>query len=113
MDAATLINVCRARAGLTQRALAERSNTSAAAICLYERGERVPRIDTLARIVAATGATLDLDATRAPSIDVRANARTLEELLELADRLPHRSDEHGSFPVFSQLARRPRRRHGS
>ena len=104
MDAATLIARCREQAGLSQRALAERAKTSAAAICLYERGERVPRVDTLARIVAATGSTLELDA-RPARIDLAANARALEELLELSDHLPRRSTDDLRFPVFRDLAR--------
>ena len=106
VDAATLLRGARTRAGLSQRDLARRARTSPAAVCLYETGQRVPRIDTLARLVAATGATLDVVA-RAPSpgVDVDANARVLEELLDLADHLPQRHDPELRSPPFRALAR--------
>ena len=106
MDAATLLRGARSRAGLSQRDLALRARTSPAAICLYETGQRIPRVDTLARLVAATGSTLEV-AARAPStaVDVVANARTLEELLELADHLPPRHEPERRVPRFRDLAR--------
>lgn len=105
MDVATLLSRSRERAGLTQRELAARAHTSAAAICLYERGERVPRVDTLARILAAMDATLELEAIPAPSeIAAGANGRALEQLLDLADHLPRRSTRQLRAPVFRDLA---------
>jgi transcriptional regulator with XRE-family HTH domain len=106
MDVATLLLRARERAGLSQRELAARARTSAAAICMYEQGDRVPRVDTLARVMAAMGATLELDATMAPGqIDVAANGRVLEQLLDLVDHLPQRSSERLHAPVFRALAR--------
>lgn len=104
MDVATLIARCRRRAALSQRQLAERAGTSAAAICLYESGQRVPRVDTLTRIIAATGATLALGATAPPEIDLVANGYALEELLDLAQHLPRRSATTLTAPVFASLA---------
>jgi transcriptional regulator with XRE-family HTH domain len=104
MDVATLIARCRTDAGLTQRQLAERAGTSAAAVCLYESGRRVPRVDTLTRLVAATGASLVLRADPAPAIDVEANGRALEAVLELADHLPRRSTDDLDAPVFASMA---------
>lgn len=72
-------------------------------MCLYERGERVPRADTLVRLVAATGATLELVATPPAPLDLEANARTLEELLDLADHLPQRSGPGLEAPRFATL----------
>lgn len=106
MDVATLLTQCRTRAGLTQRELARRAATSAAAVCMYERGERIPRVDTLTRLIAASGSTLHLAATAGPSLDVHANARTLEELLALADHLPQRSAQNLAAPPFATLANR-------
>lgn len=107
MDAATLISRCRQAAGLSQRELARRAGTSAAAVCLYETGGRVPGVDTLARLLAAAGATLELAATPPPPIDTAANARTLAELLDLADQLPQRSARTLDTPPFATLVRRP------
>jgi transcriptional regulator with XRE-family HTH domain len=103
MDAGTLISFHRRRAGLSQRELATRAGTSAAAVCLYERGERVPGTTTLARLIAATGATLALDAV-APRVDVDANGRTLVDLLDLVDRLPRRHAPHLTAPPFASTA---------
>ena len=106
MDAATLLRGARTRAGLSQRDLARRARTSPAAVCLYETGQRVPRVDTLARLVAAAGSTLELTA-HAPvaAIDIGANARALEDLLDLADHLPQRHDAALLAPRFRDLAR--------
>lgn len=105
MDAAALIVRCRRRAGLSQRELAARSATSAAAICLHERGERIPRVDTLARIVAAAGGMLELRVTwPTTTIDVEANARALEAVLDLADHLPSRSERDLRFPIVRDVA---------
>lgn len=101
-----MLTQCRLRAGLTQRELARRAATSAAAVCLYERGDRVPRIDTLTRLVAATGSTLQLAVTRPAPLDLEANARTLADLLDLADRLPQRSTLGLAAPPFATLANR-------
>lgn len=110
MDVATLLARCRARAGLSQRDLAHRSGTSAAAICLLERGQRTPRLDTLARIVDAAGGVLELRITwpTAP-LDPAANARDLEQVLGLADHLPHRADPELRAPVLRDLAAAPQR----
>jgi transcriptional regulator with XRE-family HTH domain len=102
MDGATLVRSCRERAGLSQRELAHRAGTSAAAICNYERGDRIPRTTTLARIVAATGATLALDVIT-PGVDLAANGRTLVELLDLVDHLPQRHDPRLTAPSFADL----------
>jgi transcriptional regulator with XRE-family HTH domain len=103
MDHATLLRTERRRAGLSQRELAARAGTSAAAVCLYERGERIPRTDTLARLLAAAGATLMLGARRSDAVDVAANGRALEELLDLADHLPQRHDDELRAPVLRAL----------
>lgn len=107
MIAAAVLAAARERAGLTQRQLAARAETSAAAICEYESGKRVPRVDTLERILAAAGARLDL-ALRweaPPRIDVEANGRVLADLLDLVDHLPHRRDGDLAFPPFAAQAR--------
>lgn len=50
-----LIKLARLEAGMTQRDLAEVAGTSQAAISAYESGRRSPTVDTLCRIVSATG----------------------------------------------------------
>ncbi len=101
---AELLRTVRRAAGLTQRDLAARAGTSAAAVCQYERSERIPRVDTLRRLLAAAGAELRLEVDAGAGVDVEANARTLEQLLDLTDHLPRRSDEDLRCPVFRDLA---------
>ena len=105
MDAATLLRSSRQRAGYTQRELARRARTSAAAVCLYERGERVPRVDTLERLLAATGSSLTLDASCAQDLDVTALGEDLVAVLALADELPQRHEPSLTFPPFRAQVR--------
>jgi len=46
---------CRERANLSQEALGVRASLHRTEIGLLERGERVPRIDTLAKLAGALG----------------------------------------------------------
>lgn len=91
-------------AQMSQRELAVRSRTSPAAISLYESGKRIPRVDTLTRIIAATGSTISAHVEGPPDIDLAANGRDLLAVLDLADHLPRRSDPDLSAPVFADLA---------
>lgn len=59
-DPGGLIRAARIRSGLSRRALAQAAGTSRAALDQIEKGERIPRIDTLNRIVGAAGFTLEL-----------------------------------------------------
>lgn len=113
MDVATFLRRCRTQAGLTQRELADQAATSAAAICHYERGTRVPRADTLVRLVAATGATLTWSARRFPAdpatIDaLEDNGEALAAVLDLAEHLPRRPRPPVlEAPVLAALAAGP------
>lgn len=106
MDVSTLITTARHRAGLSQRELASRARTSPAAVCLYERGERVPRVDTLQRLIAATGATLALEAPPDSAVDLAARGRDLVRVLDLADALPQRHDPELAQPPMRDLIRK-------
>lgn len=56
--------------GLSRQALAQAAGTSRAALDQIEKGERMPRIDTLSRVVEAAGLKLELclgEADPAPS----------------------------------------------
>ena len=104
MDCATLIRIHRTRSGFSQRELAKRAATSAAAICLYETGQRVPRADTLARILLATGATLVVDAWTDAELDARVNGDILLQVLDLSEHLPSRRPGELDAPIFAKLA---------
>ena len=58
MDAATLIRTTREGAGLSQDALAARAGTSQPAVSRYESGASSPSVETLDRLLAATGSPM-------------------------------------------------------
>ncbi len=95
VDVPRTLRAARQRAGLTQTALALRAGTSQATVSAYERGTKQPSVETLARLLAATGSRLAVTpAARAvirPSAAQHARAAsTLEDVLELAEALPVR-----------------------
>jgi transcriptional regulator with XRE-family HTH domain len=55
MPAWAIIREARTRAGLTQRALAERAGKAQSEIAKIERGRRDPSVSTLERLVRAAG----------------------------------------------------------
>ena len=88
-----LIRRARRRAGLTQRELAVRAETSHATIAAYETGAKVPRADTLDRILRAAGyvpeVALQPRADESPAAR-EAKGRELYAALELASMFPVR-----------------------
>ncbi len=50
-----LVAEARILSGLSQRELARRAGTSAAAVANYENGRQQPRFDTLVRLIDAAG----------------------------------------------------------
>jgi transcriptional regulator with XRE-family HTH domain len=105
MDAAITIRTARRRSGLSLRALAERAETSHATLSAYETGAKVPRVDTLDRIVRAAGFACDVDLARRAGADRVARGDELVAVLELAAQFPVRHASHLTAPVFG----RPRR----
>jgi len=110
MDGAATLREERLRAGLSQAALAARSGTSQATISAYESARKQPAVDTLSRLLAATGARLTVERvrrrTREPSPAQHAQAaRALADVLALAEALPVRHEARLQFP---RLGPRPR-----
>jgi len=70
----------RRSAALSQRALAERAETSQPAIARYERGVSTPSWETLERLAEACGRRLRLRAEIAPDPDDVALAERFLEL---------------------------------
>jgi predicted nucleotidyltransferase/DNA-binding XRE family transcriptional regulator len=66
MDAAAIIKDARARAGLTQAALARAAGTSQPTLAAYESGAKSPSVRTLDKIVRAAGFSLDAVLHSAP-----------------------------------------------
>ncbi|HEX9766482.1 MAG TPA: helix-turn-helix transcriptional regulator [Nitriliruptorales bacterium] len=103
MDASEVIREVRQRAGLTLRELAERARTSHSTLAAYERGRKVPRVDTLARICRASGFAVDAALTPRPSgAERRRRGQALEDVLELADAYPLRRTGPMELPVFGR-----------
>lgn len=103
MEPATAIRLARERAGLSKRELARRAGTSPAAIVFYESGARAPSYATLARIVAAAGFETRLSIQPRGRPDRAILGRRLEEVLDLAEHLPHRrASRRMAYPPFGR-----------
>lgn len=96
MTTARLISQLRHASALSQAELARRSGIPRTAINAYERGHRIPTSDTLLRLAEASGAQLKLSSK--PRLDLKRNARVLEEVLDLAEQLPARRRSRLTFP---------------
>lgn len=112
MDSAATIRGARGRAGLTQTELARRAGTSQATISAYEHGRKVPSVETLDRLLAATGTRLTTVPASAPVVrPTRAQlaraGRALVDVMLLAEALPTRHSPELRFPP---LIRFPARR---
>jgi uncharacterized protein len=60
VSAAELLRTARERAKLTQRDLAERAGVAQSVVSIYEAGRRQPSVQTLERLIEATGQRLRL-----------------------------------------------------
>lgn len=69
MNAASRVNQARRAAGITQRELARRTGIPQSAIARIERGQQVPRADTLDRLLEACGFELRLGPVRGGGVD--------------------------------------------
>jgi transcriptional regulator with XRE-family HTH domain len=107
--AAQLLREAREQAGLTQSALAARAGTSQATLSAYESGARQPNLDTFLRLIAATDSRLAVmpGPTRRIAIPTRSQmrrvARTLPEVIGLAEALPHRHHRQLRYPPLKPL----------
>jgi transcriptional regulator with XRE-family HTH domain len=107
MTAAAVLRIARARSGLSVRALADRAGTSHATLLRYEWGTKIPRVDTLERIVRAAGFAAEIDLAPRPDRDHAERVAKGEELaavLELADRFPAHHDRALPYPRFGRAA---------
>ena len=103
MTPAAMIRTARLEAGLTQAQLSKRAATSQSAVALYESGRRDPSATTLTRLLAASGATLELRTGRqavvTPSTAELARRGTeLLAVIHLASKLPTRHTRQLNFP---------------
>ena len=93
MDVAAQLRSCRARAGLSQTALANAAGTSQPTVATYESGRVTPNVSTLIRLLEACGCTLVVvpaaDAPRWTRVEEKSLAihrRIAARLLEDPDR---------------------------
>jgi transcriptional regulator with XRE-family HTH domain len=107
MRAAEVLRIARRRSGLSSRALARRAGTSHATLLAYESRRKVPRVDTLERIVRAAGFVADVDlAPRPDAHDTERDAKGWElvEALELAAQFPAHHYRSLPYPRFGRAA---------
>ncbi len=109
MDIGRTLRAARRRAGLTQAELARRAGTSQAAVSAYESSAKQPSVATLDRLLALAGARLGVERDPAPVLRPSAAqharaARTLADVLSLAEALPTRHERELRFPRMSSSA---------
>ena len=108
MNPAAALRYARRRAGLTQRALAEKSGVPQPAIARIERGGVSPRVATLDRLLAATGESLELLPRIGDGVDrslIRATLATTPE-----ERIRSAGHAGRSLATFLAETRRGTRR---
>ncbi|MEA2374114.1 MAG: hypothetical protein QOD53_577 [Thermoleophilaceae bacterium] len=100
MNVPSVLREARQQVGLSQAALARRAGTSQATVSAYESGRKQPSVDTLGRLLAASGLRLAVEpAVREPSaIEHRRAARQLADVLALAEALPTRHAPDLRYP---------------
>ncbi len=82
MSAATYLNQARRATGFSQRELSRRTGVPQSAIARIERGQQVPRADTLERLLKACGFELRLGPVRGGGVD----RREIDRFLQLSPR---------------------------
>lgn len=78
------LRTARKAAGLSQPELARRMDVDQSAVSIIERGQRVPRLATLAAWAAATGCALRIDLVPLASEGIEPNADILDAYRRLA-----------------------------
>ncbi len=102
--AAALIRQVRHESGFNQAEIARRTGIHSSVLSAYEHGRRQPSVAALARIAAAGGLELRLDAPSVERSSVR-NGRILAQVLDLAERLPYEPSPKLAYPpLFRAVA---------
>lgn len=100
---ATLLAAARARAGLSQRALAKRARTAQSVVSRIENGEASPTWSTLERLLAAAGLDLLAEVQPRPVLD----AQELDDVARILRMTPEeRLREVANVSHFLAGARR-------
>jgi transcriptional regulator with XRE-family HTH domain len=101
--AAALIRQIRREGGVSQAELARRSGIQSSVLSAYEHGRRQPSVSALARIAAAAGQEVRVDAPSAERSTARSG-RILAQVLDLAEQLPYRPSAKLAYPPLSRAA---------
>jgi transcriptional regulator with XRE-family HTH domain len=102
-DPGRLLRAARQRAGLTQRELARRADTSQSVVARIEQGRTDPSTATLARLLAAAGFELRADLSPVPVADTHM----LEDVARILALAPEeRLREVRNVSRFEAAARR-------
>jgi transcriptional regulator with XRE-family HTH domain len=88
------------RSGLSQAELARRAGIPRSVFNVYLHGRREPGAETLIRIAAAGGLSLQLG-RRKPPVDPERASRILVQVLELAEALPFRPRAEMQYPPLA------------
>jgi len=99
-----MLRTARRRAGLTLRQLAALAGTSHSTLASYESGAKVPRADTMSRIFAAAGFTIEVRPSPSAAVqDGRPRGDELVEVLRLAALFPARTDRTLDAQKFGRV----------
>lgn len=103
-SAAALIKESRRASGLTQAELARRINATQPVIARLEREGANPRLDTLNRVIAATGHSLELNLGPPSGLDESMIMANLE--MDPRERLRQFTVAYGSVRELARKATR-------
>lgn len=70
----SLVREARTRAGLSQRELANRAGTAQSVVARVERGQTSPTLETLRRLLVASGFNLRMELVPQPATDALVEA---------------------------------------
>jgi transcriptional regulator with XRE-family HTH domain len=99
----TILQAARARAGLSQRRLAQRAGTTQSVVARIELGETSPTWQTLTRLLAAAGFELDAGITVRPV----AGSHMLDDVARILSLTPEeRLREVANTDRFASAVRR-------
>ena len=107
MDIGETLREARLAAGLSQTELARRAGTSQATLSAYETGSKRPSVETLSRLLAATGRRLSVPTASARSArgaEMERRGRILAEVMGLAEALPARHRRTLDYPRLVPLS---------
>lgn len=103
LSAETILKDVRARAGLSQRALAAKARTAQSVVARIELGETSPSWDTLMRLVRASGFSLRASVEPIPTVD----QSLLDDIPRILRMTPEqRLDEVAQVSKFLASSRR-------